>query len=48
VGDFDLRNPIYFLVLGTGALLMGIMASRTFGRIHGGMTPGNSDAADMR
>jgi len=48
VGDFDLRNPIYFLVLGAGALLMGIMASRTFGRIHGGMTLGNSDAADMR
>jgi len=40
VGDFDLRRAIDVLVPGLGALLMAVMLSRTFGRFHGGNSPG--------
>ena len=40
VGDFDLRSPVQVGVAGLGALLMAVMAARTFGRFHGGNSPG--------
>ena len=40
VGDFDLRNPIQAGVAALGALLMGVMLARSFGRFHGGNSPG--------
>lgn len=40
VGDFDLRSPIHVIVAGVGGLLMAVMLSRTFGRFHGGNSPG--------
>lgn len=36
VGSFDLRKTRHVLVLGAGALFMGVMAARTFGPLHGG------------
>jgi hypothetical protein len=39
VGDFDLRNTMDALVAGLGALLMAVMAARTFGHFHGGISP---------
>jgi hypothetical protein len=40
VGDFDLRNPIHAGAMGLGAALMAVMSARTFGRFHGGNSPG--------
>ena len=39
VGDFDLRSPVQVAVAGLGALVMAVMAARTFGRFHGGNSP---------
>ena len=36
VGAFDLRNPLHFVVLGSGMLVLAVMMARTFGRFHGG------------
>jgi hypothetical protein len=36
VGTFDLRSPADVLAMGTGAILMAVMAARSFGRFHGG------------
>ena len=36
VGSFDLRKTRDVLVLGAGALIMGVMAARIFGPLHGG------------
>ncbi len=36
VGSFDLRKTRDVLVLGAGALIMGVIAARTFGPLHGG------------
>jgi hypothetical protein len=36
VGTFQLRQTKHVVVLGTGALAMGIMLARAFGRFHGG------------
>jgi hypothetical protein len=36
VGNFELRNPVHVLVAGAGALVMGAILARTFGRFHGG------------
>jgi hypothetical protein len=36
VGSFSLRRTRDALILGAGALLMGVMLSRAFGRIYGG------------
>jgi hypothetical protein len=40
VGDFDLRAMDDVVALGLGVLLMSVMAARTFGRFHGGNSPG--------
>jgi hypothetical protein len=40
VGQFDLRAPDHVASLGLGLLLMGVMAALTFGRFHGGNSPG--------
>jgi hypothetical protein len=37
VGDFDLRVTADACAAGLGALLMGIMAAKLFGPLHGGM-----------
>jgi hypothetical protein len=42
VGNFDLRSTAHVVASGLGSLLMGIMAARTFGRFHGGNSPGAS------
>lgn len=42
VGNFDLRSTAHVVASGLGILLMGIMAARTFGRFHGGNSPGAS------
>lgn len=39
VGAFDLRSTCHVLVAGVGAILMSLMAARTFGRFHGGNSP---------
>jgi hypothetical protein len=39
VGHFDLRAPDQIASLGSGLLLMGLMAARTFGQFHGGNAP---------
>jgi hypothetical protein len=40
VGDFNLRSPTHAAVLGSGALVTAVMLARTFGRFHGGNSPG--------
>jgi hypothetical protein len=42
VGDFNLRSTIHATDLGLGFLLMGLMGARSFGRFHGGNSPGVS------
>jgi hypothetical protein len=39
VGDFNLRNPTHILVAGSGALVISLVAARSFGRFHGGNSP---------
>jgi hypothetical protein len=39
VGDFDLRAPGDAIALGLGALLLGVVMARMFGRFHGGNSP---------
>jgi hypothetical protein len=39
VGQFDLRATDQIASLGSGLLLMGVMAARTFGQFHGGNSP---------
>ena len=40
VGDFNPRSPMHVVVVGLGALVMALMLARTFGRFHGGNSPG--------
>jgi hypothetical protein len=40
VGEFDLRSTAVAAALGGGVLLMSLMHARTFGRFHGGNSPG--------
>jgi hypothetical protein len=40
VGAFDLRAADHIISLGLGLLLMGLMAARIFGPLHGGNSPG--------
>jgi len=40
VGNFDLRSTGDVVAAGLGILLMGVMLARSFGRIHGGISPG--------
>src|ERR1700743_2998400 len=42
VGQFDIRAADQISSLGSGVLLMGLIAARTFGRFHGGNVPGDS------
>jgi len=42
VGAFDLRSASHVLALGLGAIVMGLMLARSFGRFHGGNSPGAS------
>ncbi|MGD0189567.1 MAG: hypothetical protein ABSD74_02380 [Rhizomicrobium sp.] len=39
VGEFDLRATDNVIAAGAGALLMGVIAARSFGRFHGGNSP---------
>ncbi|GGY20133.1 hypothetical protein GCM10008098_10720 [Rhodanobacter panaciterrae] len=40
VGNFDLRSTADVAAAGLGVLLMGVVAARMFGRLHGGNSPG--------
>jgi hypothetical protein len=40
VGQFDLRSTEQLLAVGLGILLFGLMIARTFGKFHGGNSPG--------
>jgi hypothetical protein len=42
VGDFDLRSIDDAIALGLGALVMGLVMARMFGRFHGGNSPGQA------
>jgi hypothetical protein len=42
VGQFDLRSTEQVAALGLGILLFGVMIARTFGKLHGGNSPGAS------
>jgi len=42
VGHFDPQAPDQAIALGAGALLMSLLAARTFGRFHGGGSPTDS------
>jgi hypothetical protein len=37
VGKFELRQTRHVVVLGLGALFMGVMLARTFGKFYGGL-----------
>ena len=39
VGSFDWRAGDNVIAMGSGMLLMGVMAARSFGRFHGGNSP---------
>ena len=39
VGQFDLRAVDQIASMGSGLLLMGVMAARSFGQLHGGNSP---------
>ena len=41
VGDFDPRSTAQAVAAGAGALLMGLLLARHFGRFHGGNPPGH-------
>ena len=45
VGNFDLRSATDVVSLGLGAFLIGLMCARSFGRFHGGNSPGEVRAA---
>lgn len=42
VGNFDLRSTAHVVASGLGILPMGIIVARSFGRFHGGNSPGAS------
>lgn len=44
VGAFDLRSTTDVGVAGLGAIVMALMLARTFGRFHGGNSPGDGTA----
>ena len=41
VGNFDLRSATHVVSLGLGVFLIGLMSARSFGRFHGGNSPGD-------
>jgi hypothetical protein len=42
VGDFDLQATADVAAFGLGALLMGLVMARMFGRLHGGHKPADA------
>jgi len=42
VGTFDLHNTSHVLAGGLGALLLAVVAARSFGKFHGGNSPDHS------
>ncbi|MDR3708285.1 MAG: hypothetical protein P4L33_08285 [Capsulimonadaceae bacterium] len=44
VGDFNLRSIAHAAAMGLGFLLIGLTSARQFGRFHGGIAPGESNA----
>jgi hypothetical protein len=44
VGEFDARSIEHVAASGLGALLMGLLMARMFGRFHGGNSPEDSKA----
>jgi hypothetical protein len=42
VGSFSLRSTGHVVSLGLGMLLMSVVTARSFGRFHGGNSPGKS------
>ncbi len=40
VGNFDLRSTAHVVVSGLGVLLISMIGARSFGRFHGGNSPG--------
>ncbi|MGA2871670.1 MAG: hypothetical protein ABSF34_21225 [Verrucomicrobiota bacterium] len=42
VGRFSLRSTADVVVAGVGVLAMSLILARSFGRFHGGNSPGNS------
>ncbi len=42
IGSFDLHSTIDVAVAGLGAFAIGLMCARSFGRFHGGNSPGAS------
>jgi hypothetical protein len=46
VGNFDLRSIDDAIALGLGALVLGVVMARMFGRFHGGNSPVQGRAVD--
>jgi hypothetical protein len=44
IGEFDARSIEHVAASGLGALLMGLLMARMFGRFHGGNSPEDSTA----
>jgi hypothetical protein len=42
VGSYDLRSATDVVALGLGALFLGLVSARGFGRFHGGNSPGDA------
>ena len=42
VGEFDLHSTAHVGAFGLGALVMGLVLARTFGRLHGGNLAGEA------
>jgi hypothetical protein len=42
VGDFELRARNDVIALGLGFLISGVLLARSFGRFHGGNSPGSN------
>ena len=45
VGSFDVRSATHVGSLGLGVCLIGLMCARSFGRFHGGNSPGDVPGA---
>jgi len=45
VGNFDLRSATHVVPLGLGVFLIGLTCARSFGRFHGGNSPGDVPGA---
>jgi hypothetical protein len=45
VGHFEWHSTDYVIAVGFGVLVMGLVLARTFGRFHGGNSPGGAEGA---